>query len=578
MMIAVFSRRRIAGYVWIVTSLVSVGFISFGVWVHHMFATGLPPLALAFFSAVSLLITIPSGGAVLRVDRRRCGRARSTSTVPMLFTVGFLLIFLLGGITGVMVSILPFDWAVTDSYFIVAHLHYVLNGAVVFPIFGAIYFWSPKMTGGCSTSGSGKISFWVMFIGFNLTFFPMHILGVLGMPRRVWTYSNGLGWDTLNLIVSIGSVVFGVGTGITLLNWAISMRRGRPAPADPWGADSLEWSVTSPPPEYNFAEIPIVSSRHPLWDDGVPPALPSLDDRRRRDDPAVRSLALEGALDKTSTITSGRDTRPSEVLEIPEQTVVPLVLAVGLAVFFVGLLIDASVVGVARRRDRGRRAAALGVAHRHGPDVRSRHDHVDDASAPRPACSRRRRPKRELLDRVVGHGDADRDRVDGLRHPARRVLLPARVVAAVAARRDRRRRSSGSRCRSASCCGGAASRSSTRRRPSGAARNADCGSGLLVSGVMGAAFLAFTLKDFHDLTFGWRDNAYGSIFYTIVGLHALHVFVGLCMNVWSQIKAWQGKFSAERHTTVEVFSLYWHFVDAVWIFVFLSLFLSEAWR
>jgi heme/copper-type cytochrome/quinol oxidase subunit 1 len=183
----------------------------------------------------------------------------------MLFTVGFLLIFLLGGITGVMVSILPFDWAVTDSYFIVAHLHYVLNGAVVFPIFGAIYFWIPKMTGRMLNERLGKISFWVMFIGFNLTFFPMHILGVLGMPRRVWTYSNGLGWDTLNAIVSIGSVVFGIGTGITLLNFFVSMRRGRPAPADPWLADSLEWSVESPPPEYNFAEIPVVEHRDEFW-------------------------------------------------------------------------------------------------------------------------------------------------------------------------------------------------------------------------------------------------------------------------------------------------------------------------
>ena len=267
-------------------------------------------------------------------------------TVPMLFMVGFLLIFLLGGISGVMVSILPFDWAVTDSYFIVAHLHYVLNGAVVFPIFGAIYYWMPKMTGRMLNERLGKISFWVMFIGFNLTFFPMHILGVLGMPRRVWTYNNGLGWDTLNRIVSIGSVVFGAGTGITLLNWAISLRRGRRAPDDPWAADSLEWSVASPPPDYNFAEIPVVTSRHPLWDDGAPPALPRLDDIASPVDPAVRSLALEGAMDKTSTISSGRDTRPSEVLEIPEQTVVPLVLAAGLALFFAGLLIDASVVGV----------------------------------------------------------------------------------------------------------------------------------------------------------------------------------------------------------------------------------------
>jgi cytochrome c oxidase subunit I+III len=342
MMISVFSRRRIAGYVWIVTSLVSVGFISFGVWVHHMFATGLPPLALAFFSSVSLLITIPSGVQFFAWIVTMW-KGKVTLTVPMLFTVGFLLIFLLGGITGVMVSILPFDWAVTDSYFIVAHLHYVLNGAVVFPIFGAIYFWAPKITGKMLDERLGKISFWVMFIGFNLTFFPMHILGVMGMPRRVWTYSNGLGWDSLNAIVSIGSVVFGIGTGITLLNWAISMRRVKPAPADPWGGETLEWATASPPPDYNFAQIPVVSSRHPLWEGGAPPALPGTPPV---EEPAVRSLALTGGLEKTSPISSGRDTRPSEVLEVPQETALPLALAFGIAVFFVGLLIDASLVGV----------------------------------------------------------------------------------------------------------------------------------------------------------------------------------------------------------------------------------------
>ena len=342
-MIPVFSRRPLAGYVWVVTALVSIGFISFGVWVHHMFATGLPALAMAFFSGASLLITIPSAVQFFSWIATMW-RGKVELTVPMLFCVGFLLIFLLGGITGVMVSVLPFDWAVTDSYFIVAHLHYVLNGAVVFPIFGAIYYWMPKMTGRMLSERLGRLSFWVMFLGFNLTFFPMHILGILGMPRRVWTYSNGLGWDSLNLIASLGSVVFGLGTGITLLAWILSMRNGERAPADPWHADSLEWTTTSPPPEYNFAEIPVVSSRHPLWDGGAPAALPST--APTPTDRAVASLTRSGALARTSPITSGRDTRPSEVLEVPTETAVPLVLAVGLAVFFTGLLIDASVVGV----------------------------------------------------------------------------------------------------------------------------------------------------------------------------------------------------------------------------------------
>jgi cytochrome c oxidase subunit 1 len=340
-----FSRRPVFAYPAMVLSLVTTGLLAFGVWVHHMFATGMPALALAFFSGVSLLITIPSGVQFFAWIATMW-KGKVELTVPMLFTVGFLLIFLLGGITGVMVSILPFDWAVTDSYFIVAHLHYVLNGAVVFPIFGALYFWLPKMTGRMLNERLGKLSFWVMFVGFNLTFFPMHILGVLGMPRRVWTYSNGLGWDSLNAIVSLGSAVFGLGTGITLLNWFLSMRRGRRAPADPWGGDSLEWAVESPPPEYNFAEIPVVDGRHPLWEGGVASALPVIDESAPALPPAVRSLALEGAFEKTSTITSGRDTRPSDVLEIPAPTVVPFVVAFGLAGFFLGLLIEAQVVGV----------------------------------------------------------------------------------------------------------------------------------------------------------------------------------------------------------------------------------------
>src|SRR4051794_35781458 len=240
MIITTFSRRALAGYVWVATALVAVGFISFGVWVHHMFATGMPVLATAFFSGASLIITIPSGVQFFSwIGTMWKGRVRFDT--PMLYCIGFLLIFLLGGITGVMVAVLPFDWQVTDSYFVVAHFHYVLNGAVVFPIFGAIYYWVPKMTGRMLNERLGKISFWTMFIGFNVAFFPMHILGFLGMPRRIYTYQSGLGWDHLNLIVTIGGFMFGAGTGLTLLNWAISRKRGAPAGNDPWHGDTLEW-------------------------------------------------------------------------------------------------------------------------------------------------------------------------------------------------------------------------------------------------------------------------------------------------------------------------------------------------
>jgi len=338
--IPTFSRRPIAGYIWVAGSLVTVGFISFGVWVHHMFATGMPPLAMAMFSGASLIITIPSGIQFFAWIATMW-KGKVTLDTPMLFAVGFLLIFLLGGITGVMVAVMPFDWQVTDSYFVVAHLHYVLNGAVVFPIFGAIYYWYGKMTGHELSERLGKLSFWVMFIGFNITFFPMHILGFLGMPRRVYTYNDGLGWGGLNMMVSIGSGIFGLGTGISLWNWVWSWRRGRAADPDPWHGDTLEWATTSPPPHYNFASIPLIASRHPLWDQSpVPEALSGPEDE-------TRALGREGAVDRATPITSGIDTRPEGNLEIPNETYLPLVIALGLAVFFTGLLIDATLTGVA---------------------------------------------------------------------------------------------------------------------------------------------------------------------------------------------------------------------------------------
>src|SRR5438552_228351 len=213
MIIPVFARRPLAGYIWVATALVAIAFISFGVWVHHMFTTGLPALAMAFFSAVSLLIAVPSGVQFFSwIATLWRGSVRWTTA--MLFCMGFAFIFLLGGITGVMVAVLPFDWQVHDSYFVVAHFHYVLNGAVVFPIFGALYFWLPKMTGRMLSERLGRLSFWTMAIGFNVAFFPMHILGFLGMPRRVYTYSAGLGWDGLNLLASIGGFLFGLGTAV----------------------------------------------------------------------------------------------------------------------------------------------------------------------------------------------------------------------------------------------------------------------------------------------------------------------------------------------------------------------------
>ena len=339
MTITVFSRHPLVGYRWIVIALLAIGFISFGVWVHHMFATGLPVLATAFFSAVSLVIVIPSGiQFFVWIATMWKGRVRLTT--PMLFALGFLLIFLLGGITGAMVAVLPFDYQVTDSYFVVADFHYVLNGAVVFPIFGALYYWLPKMNGRLLSERLGHWSFWTMFVGFNVAFFPMHILGLMGMPRRVYTYPSGLGWDALNLVATVGGFVFAIGVGMTLYNFFWARFRGPLAGDNPWDADSLEWATSSPPPDYNFGAIPVVESLHPLWDQRPLPVATS------GSDPATRALGIEGALARTTPFTTGLRAEPEATMTIPEETPLPFLLALGIAIVFGALLIDA-VVAVA---------------------------------------------------------------------------------------------------------------------------------------------------------------------------------------------------------------------------------------
>jgi heme/copper-type cytochrome/quinol oxidase subunit 1 len=338
MILPVFARRRLAGYFWIVTSLVAIGFISFGVWVHHMFATGMPVLAMSFFSAASLVIVIPSGIQFFAWISTMWHGVVEFPT-PMLYALGFLLIFLAGGITGVMVAVMPFDWQITDSYFVVAHFHYVLNGAVVFPIFGAIYFWMPKMTGRMLDERLGKISFWTMFVGFNLAFFPMHILGLLGMPRRVYTYESGLGWGPPNVLATIGGFMFGLGALLTLINFVKSRRSGEEAGPNPWKADTLEWAIASPAPHYNFAAIPMIESRHPLWE-------PTFRVTTSGDDEATAAFGEEGAEERSTPITAGMRADPEETMEVPEETVLPFVLALGIAIFFYGLLIEAALVGV----------------------------------------------------------------------------------------------------------------------------------------------------------------------------------------------------------------------------------------
>jgi cytochrome c oxidase subunit I+III len=263
-LVPVFSRRHIFGYTPIVTAVVATGFLSFSVWVHHMFATGIPLMSESFFTAATLMIVVPTAVQFF-CWLATLWNGRLQFKLPMLWVFGFFFVFLIGGLSGVMLASVPVDLQVHDSYFIIAHFHYVLIGGAIFPMFAGLYYWMPKMTGRMMNATLGKWHFWLFFVGFNLTFFTMHFLGVRGMPRRVYTYPAEMHWSSLNLVASIGALFMVAGILVFLWNFFESKARGRFAGENPWGAGSLEWAVPSPPPCFNFAEIPTVNGREALW-------------------------------------------------------------------------------------------------------------------------------------------------------------------------------------------------------------------------------------------------------------------------------------------------------------------------
>src|SRR5919198_1887627 len=252
--IGAFSRRRMFGYTAIVLSLIATGFIGFGLWVHHMFATDVPQLGQSFFTAASMMIAIPSGVQIFCWIATLWG-GRPRLRVPLLFVLGFFFVFVVGGLTGVMLASVPFDLQVHDTFFVVAHLHYVLIGGAVFPLFGSIYYWFPKITGRLLSERLGTWNFWLLFIGFNLTFFPMHQLGLNGMPRRIYTYLPEMGWGNLNLLASLGAAIIAVSVVVFIGNALASLHHGQIASDNPWEAGTLEWATSSPPPPYNFLHL-----------------------------------------------------------------------------------------------------------------------------------------------------------------------------------------------------------------------------------------------------------------------------------------------------------------------------------
>jgi cytochrome c oxidase subunit I len=306
----VFARKPLFGYAAMVFSGIFIAFLVFGVWAHHMFATGMGPIADTYFSLATMLIAIPTGVKIFNWLGTVWGGSIQYKT-PVYFALGFVAMFIIGGLSGVMHGSPPADLQQTDTYFVVAHFHYVMFGGSIFGLTAGAYYWWPKMFGRVLDEGLGKLHFWLMLIGFNLTFFPMHILGLNGMPRRVYTYPEGLGFEELNLLETVAAFVLAASFAVFLYNIIKTWRGPRNAPADPWNAATLEWAIPSPPQEWNFAEIPVVHGRDPLWEA-----------KRERGGPLPEPPRVSGA-----------------GIHMPNPSYWPLVTALGLSAMMSGLML-----------------------------------------------------------------------------------------------------------------------------------------------------------------------------------------------------------------------------------------------
>jgi cytochrome c oxidase subunit I+III len=558
-----FSRQRIIGYIPLVLSFVAIGFLSFGLWVHHMFAAGIPNLGLSFFTVSSMMIAIPSG-VVVFATLATMAAGRVQFTTPMLYVAGFVVTFVLGGITGVMVAMVPFDWQVHDTYFVVAHFHYVLIGGAVMPLFAGIYYWFPKVTGRLLDERMGRWQFWLLLIGFNVTFFPMHITGFVGMPRRVYTYLDGLGWNTLNFISTIGVFIVTASLLLFLTNLLRSARSGANAGPNPWNAGTLEWTISSPPPAYNFADIPVVRSRYPLWD--------TVEEKERREREAAR-LKAEGTLalssDRRETLgTSVLDAVPEQRIVLPGPTWIPLLTAVAVAFTFIGVMIDLILVPI------GAFLVFVFIVAWNWPGGRKRD--MDYA---------KKGPPNSLPASTVASAH-------GSQPPFWNGVLFLILIEAVVF---------GSLISSYFYL-----RAASAEWPQGGISNpdlllpsintlilmasslpvyfADQGirkgnqfrlrAGLVVGFILGALFLVLKYVEYSNLDYNWATNAYASISWTIVGFHSAHVVTLLLKTLVVGYFAFQGYFNEERNAGVQANGLYWHFVVLIWIPLYATLYLA----
>lgn len=571
--IAVAVARPMSGYLLIAMSTVAIGILSFGLWVHHMYAAGIALMGLSFFAAASMMITIPSGITIFAWIATIWKGALKVDTA-FLFAAGTIVVFVLGGITGVMVASPVFDWQVHDTYFVVAHFHYVIIGGVILPIFAALFHWLPKITGRLLNEALGRWCFWLMFIGTHLTFFPMHQLGFEGMPRRVYTYLPEQGFGDLNVIASIGAFMMGAATLLFLINVAMTTWHGKPAGANPWGGGTLEWATSSPPADFNFAAIPVVNSRYPLWQqedveprpDGVPDGWRSFSD----------SLNDERA----TYLTTMLEARPEGRVLLPAPTLLPFWLAMAVTTIFVAflpivgfntelLLIPVGVVVL----------YILAIVW-NWPEQSFARQEISDRESPG-ALPHLHAGRFStiwwgmiwlLVIETVVLGSLMFSyfylRIGVPSWPADDTALPAWPPVGIP---DPPVMLPG--------LSGLVLLSSIAPIFLGV-RSIQTGSrtGLLY-GLIGATVLAagsLTISAIHylDRPFSWTDNAYTSIVGTMGGHHVLHVAALILIAIPMILLAWRGYYDEKRYIGVQALAIYWYFVAAAWVAYFVTVYLT----
>jgi cytochrome c oxidase subunit I+III len=561
MLVPVFVRHRPVGYLWMVAAMVSIGFLSFALWAHHMFAVGLPPLVLSFFAAASMAISIPAG-VLIFAWLATIWAGRPVLRTPFLFVLGFLVIFVIGGITGVMVAAVPFDLQAHDSYFVVAHLHYVLIGGVAFPIFAGVYYWFPKFTGRMLDERLGTWSFWLLFVGVNVTFFPMHQVGLMGMPRRVWTYEAGLGWGVYNLISTLGVLIIVPGMALFVWNVFRSYRKGEQAGANPWGADTLEWALPSPPLQHSWTEPPIIRSRHPLWDQT---------DFDEGDQDLVRFVRGIGQWPlrwRAAVVIGTADARPVEVFRVATPSILPLVAALGVVLIFLselvklrwGALLGALIVVVAVIRWNWPQPPPM------TPDEEEEFERAYGVpvNAHGSVIIARTGTLLAILFAAVAFGSLLLSyfylRLENPQWPLPGIPDPPLGSALLAA--------------ALVVASGAVLPLARQRIAAGDRRGFLAG--LVAAPVLLAAGMVVQVGDLAQREVGWTDNAYGSIFFTLAGFILFVAGAALLMTVMVAYWAARGTYTTRRHAPIANVVRFWTAMVVMWVVGFGTLYVAPV--